>query len=412
MQHLTIEYQRNQLPRRLYRLCDIFDACAELTCLSIMCHDTDLFFVSAQYPKMIKLDLRTTEYRFNKDRMLSLLKAFPHLRSLRLRPSPGSDIFPVIQQYCPRLQHLFLDCVCLHLPDLPKDASKGLRVLCVAQGIGHAEFNGDDLIQFMMQHADTLETFIIGPEGFRFSKQLLDQMATFKRLAHIRVFSSIMRRLNLDPFLLWIIQRAPKLESVDAQESNVQESVIQALLKHPHVNHIGFRVPPMSRRNEEEFIQHHLALGDQSNLQRMRIHFINGDISADSWLHMVPRLTQLKAIQLQFVYPNHVKSAMPLILELGESCLSLEQFTLACEERVIDYNLISWIMLHPNIKRLVIDAEALEGDPSAIVHHFDELASLHLRLYTFNWEDIDILRKGRYELTCEQRKYRNFSVDQ
>ncbi|KAJ8652752.1 hypothetical protein O0I10_011634 [Lichtheimia ornata] len=411
LRHLNLEYQRNEIPTHRYRLCDILDACANLTSISMRCNDTNLpFLFTMHYPKIIKLDLWVTQFRFNKARIAPLLKPFPRLRSLRLRPSPGSDIFPAIQRYCPRLQQLFADCVCLHLPDLPKDQGKGLRVLCVAQGIGHAKFNEDALLRFMMQHSDTLETFITGSDGLDFmARRLLDAQTTttFNRLLHIRI-PFIIRSSNLNPFLIWMVQHAPNLESIDTLWSSEQQPVIEALLEHPRFRHIGFRLPSWSEHIKKQFIMHHLSLGDRSNLQEMTIHF-EGSSGSDSWLYKVPQLTQLKAFELHFDRPITIHKAIPLILKLAEACISLERLTLACDRWTIGYDLIGKIKLHPNLRRLVIDAEALEGHPSAIGSNFDGLESLHLRLYEFNWEDMDILRKRRYALTCEKRKYRNFS---
>lgn len=418
LRHISVEYQRNEIPKHRYRLCDILDACANLTSISMLCNDTDLSSLSTMhYPKVIKLDLRATQFKFNKHRIAPLRKLFPHLRSLRLRPSPGSDIFPAIQQYCPWLQQLFADCVCLHLPDLPKDQGKGIRVLCVAQGIGHAKFNEGDLLRFMIQHSGTLETFITGSEGLDYitNRLLDDQQATtttFNRLLRIRV-PYLLRTNNLNPFLIWMIQHAPNLESIDTVWSSGQQPVVQALLKHRRFKHIGFRSPSMTPVCEKQFITHHLSLGDRSNLQKMTIH-VEGGFGSDAWLYMVPRLTQLKALELQFDRSSRLVDAIPFMFKLAETCIGLEQLMLACDGATINqttfnYDHLGKIQINPNLRRLVIDAEALEGHPSAIGSNFDGLESLHLRLYAFNWEDMDILRKRSYALTCEKRKYRNFS---
>lgn len=421
LRHISVEYQRNEIPKHRYRLCDILDACGNLTSISMLCNDIDLSSLSTMhYPKVIKLDLRTTQFKFNKHRIAPLLKPFPHLRSLRLRPSPGSDIFPVIQQYCPWLQQLFADCVCLHLPDLPKDQGKGIRVLCVAQGTNHAKFNEGDLLRFMIQHSGTLETFITGSKGLDYTTNRLldDQQATtttFNRLLHIRVPHPI-HATKLNPFLIWMIQHAPNLESIDTLWGRYQQPVLQALLEHPRFKHIGFGLPPMSYdhvESEKQFIIHHLSLGDRSNLQKITIHF-EGAFESDDWLYMVPRLTQLKALELQFDCSIRLLHAIPFIFKLAETCIGLEQLTLACDGATINqttfnYDHLGKMQINPNLRRLVIDAEALKGHPSAIGSNFDALESLHLRLYAFNWDDIDILRKRSYTLTCEKRKYRNFS---
>ncbi|KAI7874846.1 hypothetical protein K492DRAFT_174070 [Lichtheimia hyalospora FSU 10163] len=405
LEQLSIGYERNRLPKHLYRLCDILDACANLTSLSILCKDTYLPDASTQYPKITNLDLRTTQYKFNKNSTTSLLKSFPHLRSLRLRPSPGSDIFPLIEQYCPWLQHLFLDCVCLHLPDPPKAQRKGIRILCVAQGIGHAEVKGDDLVRFLMQHADTLETFITGRDGLDLSEGVLDQVTTFCRLLHMRVGVHLFSD-SLNLLLTWMIRHAPYLETLGSLWSTYKYPILPELQTRHCLKHIGVRVPGAPDDYMETFIQHHLALGDQSNLQKITIHFYIYRVW-NNWFSLVLQLTQLKSVDLFFDYRIIAEYAMPFIIKLAET---VEQLTLACDEPSLDYNFICQIPIHPNMKHLVIDAQALEGDVSSdIVNHFEGLISLHLRLYSFNWNDMDVLRKGTYELTCETRKYRRFS---
>ena len=405
LEHLSIEYERNRIPKHFYRLCDILHTCANLTSLSILCKDTYLPDTSTQYPKITNLDLRTTQYKFNKNSSASLLKAFPRLRSLRLRPSPGSDIFPLIEQYCPWLQHLFLDCVCLHLPDPPKHQRKGIRILCVAQGIGHAEFKGDDLVRFLMQHADTLETFITGRDGLDLSEGVLDQVTTFRRLLHMRV-SIYLLRDSLNLFLAWMVRHAPYLETLGSIWLMYTDTIISELQKHHGLKHISFRAQLTPEDVMKRFIQHHLALGDRSNLQKISIHY-HISRGRDNWLPLVLQLTQLKSVDLFFDDRSQADDSMPFIIKVAET---VEQLTLACDERNLDYNFICQIPIHPNLKHLVIDAQALEGQVSSdIVSHFEGLASFHLRLYSFNWNDMDVLRKGTYELTCETRKYRRFS---
>lgn len=61
---------------------------------------------------------------------------------------------------------------------------------------------------------------------------------------------------------------------------------------------------------------------------------------------------------------------------------------------------------HNNLKALVINAYELQGDAVSFARRYQNLESLHITLYKFNWTDMGILvDEGPFKLVCTQRRY-------
>lgn len=185
---LDIEYGQNTQPRKRYRLCDILDACPYLVSLRLFRADVDMASVTKTYPKLIKLTLHNHGKMYEGD-MASLLHPFPQLHSLDLYPLFRSDSYRAIDQCLPLLQHLLLSgCRPPHFPHIMDTPERpGLRALSITTGHKFGYVRDDDMVEYLMEHSETIEALDITTKGgFGVPKDLLQQTAsqqvTFKQL--------------------------------------------------------------------------------------------------------------------------------------------------------------------------------------------------------------------------------------
>lgn len=403
------------------------NVCPNLMAISFPLWDMDMDGASLVYPSIIKL---TTNLYMAKDTLSPILRHFPNLKYLRLGYVSNSAMLSVIQQYCPLLQQLFVSAQYVYDDDddaiIRDHQEKGLRLLhlcgdkryqlCV-QPRSEIEkrrqvFSENDLVRLIMQHAETLETITMESKYALEAPSMIlrsttTRQVTFKRLREIRYpFNS---RKNLLSFLIWIIRNAPHLESIKTVYGTWQACVMRELLRprrqHRHLKRIGLRADDTDQVNEEQFIQHHIQLDQQSSLKEITLTLDLEQLSSSSWLHLIPRLTRLTHLEIR-CDDSHVLDHVvsPFIAEVASKCLALERFTLSSPTLPIAYDDVIGICSHSNLKALVIDAEKLDGDAHSFVRDCQHIQSLHLKLDTFNKEDIDTLRMGSFKLLCTQRR--------
>lgn len=409
-----------------HRLCDIMNACPNLMAISFSSYGLDMTGAAMEYPNIIKLHIDSF---MDKDTLSSILRRFPNLKCLRLGHVLYSGVLTDIQQHCPLLQQLFVSAQYGGYADtatIVDGHEKGLRVLHLSGGERRQlavqgrnmdwkrrqVFSENDVVRFIMQHSETLETITIDCEyGLAAPSTLLKraatQQVTFKRLREIRYpFNS---HKGLVSFLLWIIRHAPHLESVETVYGTLQAPVMQELLGPTHQQHlkkIGLLVDGSDQANEEQqFIQHHLQLDQQSNLKEIALKLDLHDVSSNSWILLIPQLAHLTHLEIRcdkWHMMNHVVS--PFITEIVASqCLALERFTLSSPTLSIAYDHISGISSHTNLKVLTLNATNLDGDARSFVRCCQHIQSLHLILDTFDWDDINTLKTGTFKLLYTQR---------
>lgn len=221
------------------------------------------------------------------DVLASVLQHFPNLLCLQYQDVSflNSHVLSAIQRHYPRLQYLILASERVDHPDgVPDIEQKGLRGLHVYDGRKRAGqrrqlIAEDDMVDFLMKHAETLET-ITFESRFPFSapKKLLKkgtaEQVTFKRLRRrCYVHHSIS---EFRPFLLWIMQHAPYLESLHTVQDERQTRVMHDLLsptRQQYLKSIGLVAgSSLPYESEQQFIQHHIQLGHNSNLTKSAIN--------------------------------------------------------------------------------------------------------------------------------------------
>lgn len=354
---LTVRYKYQYTRVTSYRLCDYLDRCQNLMALSIRRGHFESTPVSCQYPKLQKLDL--IDCNLKMDDMHAILRSVPQLQLLSIMPTPDSSIFQTIQQSCPLLQQLFFPThSSLCLPDISDiQGHQGLHAVTVKKpGTSH-EFKGNDLIKYIVQHCDSIESIDIGPRiHFSTPCTVLEHATalgvTFKRLRQISYLS-----LGDDcyiPLIVRLVQHVPQLESVQTVYGRWQAAVFHELMipSHRHFSRIGLTASEAFQESEKQFIQHHLNLDQQSNLTEIRIEFEKHSLS-DSWALLIPQLEQLRQLEVCCILPRVMnRVVLPFIPKIASGCPGLERFTLTAPSLPIDYSIISILSTHTNFKTI------------------------------------------------------------
>lgn len=413
MTQLTMDYGYSCTSETPYRLCDYLEACPNLAALSISNGGFDTSFVFSQYPKLKKLDLSNANVSMDEDTMYAFLRPLPQLRLLSIIPTPSSSILPAIQQACPLLQQLvFSNTLPRFLPDIGdiQDDDSGLRVLAVRDPGKRKRFRGDDMMRYVVEHSDTIESIDIGA-GFEFSSSLLLQEEmniemTFMRLRQISYPSHVDECYI--PLIVWLLQHAPQLRSVDTIYGDLQAPVFQELMNpnHQHFTRIGLKADGSSQENEKRFIQHHISCGHQSNVEVIHIEVVKHSLS-DSWILLITQLTQLRQLEVCCKGSSVMGDVLvPFISKIASGCPALERFTWMSPESPVDYKIISIISCHTNLKTLIINSTHLSGDPSSLpsfIQRLQRLQEFHLDLYLLDAEIYAIFKSSTFEFVYTQR---------
>lgn len=406
---LTIDYTRFYIWGVSHQLlCDILDVCPNLTTISVSHGVFHPSSISKTYPRLVKLDL--IDALILKDDISDILQLFPQLRLLRVTPMPQYPILSAIATSCPLLQQIILHNharSCLPGVDDIQEGT-GWRVLTLDCPRRKPKMDWRMLKRYLKAHCGTIERFEIG-DGFEFfpKRMILQQQhteqVTFKQLRHIRYPTDSSH--DYIPLLIWLIQRAPRLESVGTVHHT---SVFEELKdpKHQHFKGVGLKANRSPQLSERQFMQHHLDLGNLSTLEEIHLR-IERHVLAGSWLLLIPKLTQLKHLQVFYEGRRVMRKVIsPFISRIAYECPGLEQFTLTSGTFPIEYSDFSAMAHHGNLKTLVIDAPGMDGDESMLrsfVSLFQRLHVLHLKLFTFAPSHMDILQKGAFRLTRTQR---------
>ncbi|KAJ8657569.1 hypothetical protein O0I10_006633 [Lichtheimia ornata] len=406
---LDLEYGRYLPAKKPYRLCDVLNACPNLLSIRMSCGDIDMSSATKTYPKITKLELWNRDSEVTKDITLSLFGPFPNLHYLKLYPPLGSCMLPIIDQHCPLLQQLILTGrtpAFYDVDDMP-EGNTGLRLLSVPTNDFDDGFKEDEMVQYLMKHSETLEAFgIVASSGFSEPSTLLQdpasQKVTFKRLRQINYLDDSQE--SLVSFLLWMIQHAPCLESVETVAGLRQAPIMEALTQpdHQHIKRLGMKVSDFPVDEEDELIQHHVDLGQQSNLKELKIDIPSQFDYEDSWISLVPRLTQLTTIEFCTSHMNAYGCLGSFMEQLANGCPALEKLIMSDESLLMTFSDLYPMHRHRNLKHIVIDCEGMYGG-STFQQFFTNIESLHISALRYSLEDIDRLQKASFKFVFTQK---------
>ncbi|CDH61007.1 predicted protein [Lichtheimia corymbifera JMRC:FSU:9682] len=170
---------------------------------------------------------------------------------------------------------------------------------------------------------------------------------TFDRLREIRYPVDIDE--DYLPWILWMIRHAPRLESVETVYGSRQSPVMDdlSLPYHEHFKRIGmFADHTTTQWPEEQFIQHHMAIGIGSNLREISLRIGEHSVS-ESWILLIAQLVRLT--HLEILCYEHcemdlvVSSFIPAI---AAGCPALEQFTFVSKHHRCHYDDIVGMSSH------------------------------------------------------------------
>lgn len=153
---------------------------------------------------------------------------------------------------------------------------------------------------------------------------------------------------------------------------------------------------------QEELVQHHLDLGQGSNLTELKIQ-IPSELEEDSWISLVPRLTQLTTTEFctTLCYGfKALESVMPLF---ADGCPALETLIMTNELEVMDFRDLYPMDRHRNLKHIVISCSEIYGNASMVRRRFTSIKSLHLSAIRYNLEDVSTLEKASFEFVFTEK---------
>ncbi|CDH60861.1 predicted protein [Lichtheimia corymbifera JMRC:FSU:9682] len=349
------------------------------------------------------------------DIFLPLIQRLPNLRHLSLTFTPSFSALDIIQTSCPKLQELYTS-----YPTLTYDVHDDVRCVDEGQGLKVLSFDGKyDLLyvaDIMMRHSATLESLVFKKDAFFITStpRLWEQCDI--QFSHLRTLSYEDRKKStFIHFIDWVIEHAPNLRSVETIHGPMQRRHLDSTLRYRPLQRIGLYSTTMGETNEHPFLQYHLQLGTRSHLQEIKCTFL-GFIRNDTWLALIPQLTQLKTLELCFhdnVSPSGLKV---FIQQVANGCIGLEKVILKAIYFPYPYDWISALAKHPNLKELVVDMEAdtavnlmlgvEQGLPKELyiaLEAFAHLKTLYLKHDIGNWEPIIALKRKVPNLVYTER---------
>lgn len=303
-----------------------------------------------------------------------------------------------IQQHCGKLQQLYLS-----FPPEPRatiDDIKvendipGLRLLTINGGY----HNGMQIAETMIQHSATLESLVlkkedilqISPVGCR----NLFGPVEFKQLKSLSIPAYFEDRMIF--FILWVIAHSPNLESLETLASHMTMQRLLPLLQDRPLKRIGFYYRHNYQHHEKRFLEDHIKLGSESRLEAFKCTFGGMDgivITSVSWLKLVPKLTQLKILEIHITSDIEIPGFCTFIQQVSTGCTALEKaiFKWACFNYTnMDIRALSNLQ---NLQELIIETADV---PSHFMRHltsFRHIKVLHLKYNIKDWNALSILKR-------------------
>ncbi|KAJ8652397.1 hypothetical protein O0I10_011977 [Lichtheimia ornata] len=381
---------------------DILESCPNLVSLTTDGVNATMP-LSTSYPKMKHLSIhRLSRTPLAYDTVANLLSRLPSLLSFDITPMPDSRLLTILYDHCPYLQRLNFGGRSFSSSNAEVHPSRKGITLAHLNGYGHSCMQGY-LIQFLITHQSSLETFGCDSEFIRHEDALWDvssdarllwlngggrgnpthsESASFTRLANIRFSEGC--SFSCGPFIAWMVKNAPNLKTISLIERHLQPIVAIALIKSKHLSKIE-----ITRLWEDddiffgdfegilEFFQHHISMGDRSTLQEVTLHTGLRLSPEIEWIRLIPRLKCLKNLELLAHFIP--EDCIPLLEAIGKGCPALEKLTLGKKDGTIGGGLMKSLREYPNLKCLHIQASALSDNDLVALTTFPSLEQLYLQ---------------------------------
>lgn len=384
-----------------FQVYDILDQCVKLVRLDLTLGEDTTMVTSSdnQHPMYYNLvHLQAIcKKKSNCDMFISLLQHLPNLHILQLAYPPSETAMHAIHQHCPQLQQLFLS-------DRHARANMFIDIVQQQQGlrllrIDDKSFEGDYLAKLITQHHNTLESIDLhassGTPISSFNEYRDQGSFQLKRLRSFHYEAP--RSPNYIPFIEWVVNHAPNLESVklicSLREMHNLRILTRRALRRMELACTAFHQP-----DHWQYLQHHVQLGNESHLKEIKCSI--GVLLLDrSWMYLIPQLNYLKSLELHFQHGLKALDHTTFMTELSRGCDALETLTIIGGRFTSD----AWIhplLLHGNLRKLVIHGSQLSDEVMLALEEFHHLECLHLKLYKIHWNAMARLRRRVPHLQC------------
>ncbi|CDS09581.1 hypothetical protein LRAMOSA10941 [Lichtheimia ramosa] len=300
-----------------FQVYDILDQCTKLTRLDLTLDDNTTMVTSndnqhPMYHNLVHLqairgetgtDTMYPDHIYSRgiyweksecDMFIPLLRHLHNLHTLQLSHPPSEAALTTIHQHCPQLQQLILSQyharAVTGIVQQQQQQQQGLRLL----RIHHISFEGDYLTKLITQYHSTLESIVFHVHldiPVPFNENLVFEL---KQLRSFQYNS----RYYL-PFIDWVINHAPNLESIQLP-SDMQHTDNLRTLMHRPLGRIELECASRHQPDHWQYLQHHIQLGNESRLEEIKCDI--SLIQNGSWMYLIPQLNHLKSLELVFQF--------------------------------------------------------------------------------------------------------------
>ncbi|KAJ8652591.1 hypothetical protein O0I10_011737 [Lichtheimia ornata] len=383
------------------QLRDALEACPNLVRLETMNVDAVMSLSpSSSYPKLEHLSLYDiSEYGRSHENMVDVLARFPSLRVLEVSPMADSSILPILHKHCPHLQTIYYEHVDVEFGTATTEFHPNRKGIASAYLGGSELYKQDDLIQFLHLQQNSLEGLYfhgniqINDDAFwdvsngrvRLRDQYQHQQppegnpseSSFPRLTELYFTSNLPTTTHMQ-MMLWIASNAPNLNTIHIHISSFRSHFAHAMirLKHLHTVRINALSNDVNDTGIQQFLEHHVALGDQSTLEHVTLRMGRVGVSQNAWIALLSRLTRLKNLELLAgIMPEN---CIPIMEEIGQGCPALKKLTLGVYDAVLADGLLMPLRKHSNLQCLWIGATSLSDTNLLALCTFHHLKQLSL----------------------------------
>ncbi|CDH54818.1 predicted protein [Lichtheimia corymbifera JMRC:FSU:9682] len=189
--------------------------------------------------------------------------------------------------------------------------------------------------------------------------------------------------------MIWLISNATDLRGIHLPESHFLSDVSKTMIKVSHLSKLEItRIAGTAEFCDPivSFMQHHIAMEDQSTLEELILHIDDGKMHEVTWLDMVSQMKCLKNLEL--LAGSIPEDCLPVLEKIGQDCSSLESVTLGKRHdrgSSLADGVIRSFSRHPNLKYLTVEAKSLSATDILAFTTLPRLERLRLNYYTPDW---------------------------
>ncbi|CDH57674.1 predicted protein [Lichtheimia corymbifera JMRC:FSU:9682] len=190
-------------------------------------------------------------------------------------------------------------------------------------------------------------------------------------------------------FMEWVIQHAHNLQIIEAINLTAYRQLLSRTLRQRPLKKVGFHCTIEPQHDEYQFLQHHVQLGAESHLQEIRCILHSISEGHDSWIFLIPKLTQLKTLELCFESNHLVMMQLKTFLEkVSEVCMTHEKVIVKSIVFPLSSKWIRHLSKHRNLQEMIIDTTHIPDHLMNELESFSYLKRLHLKYHIKDWHSL------------------------